>query len=400
MRILVYPHELGIGGSQINALELAAAVRNLGHDVIVFAAPGVLAEKINELSLQFIEAPTRKYGVDPATIHRLTSTVRNHKIDLVHPYEWAPSVETAFGPGLRFNTPAVMTILSMDVPDFLPRHLPIIVGTQGLAAEESRRRTQVHMIEPPIDTAYNKPGATSVTRQQLGVSADQYVITIVGRLTTDLAKIEGVRTAISVVDRLAARFPVTLLIAGDGPGFLEVKKAEEEVNRKHNRRVIRAEGNVVDPRPLYEAADVVLGMGSSALRGMSYGKPLVVQGTAGFWCLSCPENEEQFLRDGWFGQGPGGDGTVALERILVRLLTDAGLRSSLGTYNRRLVEDKFSLEQAAPRLEAIYQNALHARQPAKLRRRSLVRTGYEVAKFRTAINLQTAGLHRATGARQ
>ena len=40
MRIVVYPHRLEIGGSQINAIELAAAVRDLGHEVIVFGQPG------------------------------------------------------------------------------------------------------------------------------------------------------------------------------------------------------------------------------------------------------------------------------------------------------------------------------------------------------------------------
>jgi glycosyltransferase involved in cell wall biosynthesis len=400
MRILVYPHELGMGGSQINALELASAVRNLGHEVFVFAATGILIEKVKELSLQFIEAPPRTHGVDPATIRKLTSTVRSLDIDLVHPYEWAPCVETAFGPALRYGTTSVMTVLSMDVPDFLPRHFPLIVGTQGLAEEERRRRTNIHVIEPPIDTAYNKPGATAMTRQQLDIPDDEFVITVVGRLSTDLGKLEGVRTAVSVVDRLAARFPVTLLVAGDGPGLREVRAAEQDINRQHGRKVIRVAGNVVDPRPLYDAADVVLGMGSSALRGMSYGKPLIVQGTAGFWRLSCPENEEQFLMDGWFGHGSGGNGAVPLEEVLVRLINSAGLRTSLGAYNRRLVEHRFSLEHAAQRLESIYLRAVKAPQQTVLRSRSLIRTGYEVAKFRTVINLEASGLRLAKGARQ
>jgi glycosyltransferase involved in cell wall biosynthesis len=400
MRILVYPHELGMGGSQINALELASAVRNLGHEVFVFATAGILIEKVQELSLQFIEAPPRRYGVDPATIRKLTSTVRSLDIDLVHPYEWAPSVETAFGPALRRGTTSVMTVLSMDVPDFLPRHFPLIVGTHGLAEDERRRRTNVHVIEPPIDTAYNKPGATAMTRRQLGISDGELVISIVGRLSTDLGKLEGVRTAVEVADRLAGRFPVTLLVAGDGPGLMEIQAAAQDINRRQGRNVIRVSGNVVDPRPLYDAADVVLGMGSSALRGMSYGKPLIVQGTAGFWRLSCPEHEGQFLMDGWFGHGSGGSGALALEALLIRLITDGGLRTTLGAYNRRLVEDRFSLEQAALRLESIYLRAAKAPQPTVRRSRSLIRTGYEVAKFRTVINLEASGLRLAKGAQQ
>ena len=35
MRVLVYPHSMEIGGSQLNAVELGGAVRDLGHDVVV-----------------------------------------------------------------------------------------------------------------------------------------------------------------------------------------------------------------------------------------------------------------------------------------------------------------------------------------------------------------------------
>jgi len=38
MRVLVYPHELAIGGSQINAIDLAAEIRTLGHEAIVYEA--------------------------------------------------------------------------------------------------------------------------------------------------------------------------------------------------------------------------------------------------------------------------------------------------------------------------------------------------------------------------
>lgn len=385
MRILVYPHELAMGGSQINALELAGAVRDLGHEVVVFATSGVLVDKVRRLNLEFVEAPPRKYGVDPATIRSLTSTVRDREIDLVHPYEWAPSVETAFGPALRYGIPAVMTVLSMDVPDFLPRHFPLIVGTHALAAEEALRRTRIQVMEPPVDTEHNKPSAVSDARRKLRIPSGHVVISVVGRLTTDLEKLQGVETAIRVVDGLSERRPVMLLIAGDGGGLPAVSAAAQAVNRRHGREVVQVHGNVSDPRPLYEAADVVLGMGSSALRGMAYAKPLIVQGTAGFWMLASPETAPRFLRDGWFGHGGGGAGD--LQQILTVLLDDDEVRLNLGAFGRKLVEERFGLKQAAVRLEATYRSLLLA-PPAARTNSSLLRTGYEVAKFRAVMNLR------------
>ena len=37
MRVLVYPHAMEIGGSQLNAVETGAALRDRGHEVTVQA---------------------------------------------------------------------------------------------------------------------------------------------------------------------------------------------------------------------------------------------------------------------------------------------------------------------------------------------------------------------------
>ena len=48
MKVLVYPHDLGMGGSQTNAIELAAAVRQFGVECTVFGRPGTLNARIAE----------------------------------------------------------------------------------------------------------------------------------------------------------------------------------------------------------------------------------------------------------------------------------------------------------------------------------------------------------------
>ena len=45
MKIVVFALHMVVGGSQTNAIELAAALRDLhGHDVVLFAAPGPMVE--------------------------------------------------------------------------------------------------------------------------------------------------------------------------------------------------------------------------------------------------------------------------------------------------------------------------------------------------------------------
>jgi hypothetical protein len=107
MRVVVYPHLLEIGGSQLNAVELAGAVRDLGHEVIVFGQPGPLVERIAELGLEFVAAPRPRGRPAPRVMLALNELVRRRAVDVVHGYEWTAASEAYWGPRARLGVPAV-----------------------------------------------------------------------------------------------------------------------------------------------------------------------------------------------------------------------------------------------------------------------------------------------------
>jgi hypothetical protein len=127
-------------------------------------------------------------------------------------------------------------------------------------------------------------------------------------------------------------------------------------------------------------------MGASALKGMAFSKPLVVQGAQGFWRLLTPHSQDQFLSDGFFGHG--GAGAADLEQILVDLLTDADRRLELGAFGRNLVEDRFDVARSGQRLSQIYAGVANRKRQSARESLSLVRTTYEYLKFRTSLQLQ------------
>lgn len=384
MRILVYPHLMEIGGSQLNAVELAARTARAGHEVVVFAPEGELVDRVVELGLEHHRAPVAGRWPARRTMAELLSVVRRRRVDLVHGYEWGPAVELAFGPHLLLGTPMAVTVLSMDVPDFLPTHVPLIVGTGELADQARTWHTDVHLMEPPIDTDASAPGDQAAARRRFGMDADDLLLSVVCRLTPDLEKVEGVLDAIGTVGRLAGARKVRLLVVGDGPGLPAVRAAAQAVNAATGRETILVPGALLDPGPAYDAADVVLGMGSSALKGMAFGKPLVVQGTGGFWELLTPESAESFLRQGWYGHGDGAD-DGALARALGPVLADPAARESLGRFGRRLVTERFSLDAAAGRLEDVYRRTAATRLPAPVRTRHLLGPAVETAKYKAVM---------------
>src|SRR3954454_2472394 len=102
MRILVYPHAMEIAGSQLNAVQLAGAVRDLGHEVLVLAEPGPMIERVRDLELEHLSIPMVRGWPSMKVSMKLVRLVRDRRIDLVHGYEWGPVVETFFGPTLRY----------------------------------------------------------------------------------------------------------------------------------------------------------------------------------------------------------------------------------------------------------------------------------------------------------
>ncbi|HEY0804247.1 MAG TPA: glycosyltransferase family 4 protein, partial [Pseudonocardiaceae bacterium] len=118
MRIIVYPHAMEIGGSQLNAIQLAGAVRDRGHDVIVVAEPGPLVDTVRAMGLEYVPFPEKRSRPSPGVVRLLTRLADERSVDVVHGYEWPPAVEAFYGPRLRLCTPVVATILSSSIVPF------------------------------------------------------------------------------------------------------------------------------------------------------------------------------------------------------------------------------------------------------------------------------------------
>jgi phosphatidyl-myo-inositol alpha-mannosyltransferase len=365
VKVLVYPHTMEIGGSQLNAVEAAAAVRDRGHEVLVISRPGPLVDTVRQLGLVHIQLdPQSRRRPSPRAAVQLSWLAKRHHIDVVHGYEWPPVLEAFAGPRLLLGLPVVATVNSGRVAPFLPRTLPLIV-----CAEDIRRQAvaaghgQVTVLEPTVDTVANSPGVDGAGfRHQYGLAERIPLVAVVCRLARQF-KLEGLLAACDAVAELArSGLPVQLAIVGDGLERGTVQQAAAAANAHAGRQVVVLTGELQDPRPAYAAADVMLGMGGSALRAMAFAKPLVVQGERGFWEPLTPDSAPAFLARGWYGLGPGtagrAEGARRLQEILRPLLADPASWPRLGALGRRIVTERYSLDSAATLLEEVYTAAI------------------------------------------
>lgn len=372
MKVLVYPHTMEIGGSQLNAIEIAAAVRDRGHEVTVVSRPGALVETVRQLGLPHVTLdPRARRTLSLRALDHLTTLVRERGIDVVHGYEWPPTAEAILGPRLRLGVPVVCTIMSAMVAPFLPRTLPLIVGTEELRRYEAGRgRPLVTLLEPPVDVRGNSPEfPAGEFRACHGLDPAVPLVAVVCRLVD--VKLQSVLTAVDAMGELGASgVAAQLVVVGDGPARPGVEQAAAAANARAGRRAVVLAGEMLDPRPAYAAADVVLGMGGSALRGMAFSKPLIVQGVNGFATLVTPESAPVFLAQGWGGTAEDADwraaGATRMAGILRVLLDDPATMARLGRFGRDLVAERFSLDHAAALQEEMYLAAMDpAHQPSR-----------------------------------
>jgi len=87
-----------VGGSQLNAIELADSVAEAGHEVVLFGPRGGRCAIARERDLEVIESPSNNHWPSPDSVAKLTQLVRRRSVDLVHGYEWGPAVELTVGP--------------------------------------------------------------------------------------------------------------------------------------------------------------------------------------------------------------------------------------------------------------------------------------------------------------
>lgn len=355
-----------LGGSQLNAIQLARAVRERGHDVAVFSRPGPLVDMVKAFGLEHYEIGPKRGQPAPGIARSLLQIVRRRGIDLIHAHEWPPILEAYYGAGFVHGTPVVGTVMSMSVASFLPRNLPLTVGTMQIReATLAAGYRDVTLLEPPIDTLRDHPSVDGgIFRSKLQLRQDEILVAIVCRLVPDL-KLEGILSACDAVGNLArSGHAIRLVIVGDGTARDVVFRHADEINKRLGQAVVTLAGQLADPSPAYAAADILVGQGGSALRGMAFGKPLVVVGEDGFCELLTPETAPTFLRQGWYGLGPGsfGAGAPALEKILAHLLNSSEMRHELGQFGRELCESRFSLNTSAELLESLYHRTIERSQ--------------------------------------
>ncbi|MGE5764553.1 MAG: glycosyltransferase family 4 protein, partial [Mycobacterium leprae] len=166
MKVLVYAHRLELGGTQTNAIELTAQARDrFGLDVTLFATPGPAAELAAGKGLRLLPAPDGLRNPSLGRMRALRAAVDRERPDLLHVWDWPQCLDALYGVAMPTRVPILCTVMSMTLARFLPRRVSLTFGTEELVARaRAVRRGPVELLETPVDTTANAPGAVTLPR--------------------------------------------------------------------------------------------------------------------------------------------------------------------------------------------------------------------------------------------
>ncbi|GAA1789009.1 glycosyltransferase family 4 protein [Planosporangium flavigriseum] len=394
MKVLVFAHRLEVGGTQVNAIELAAALRDAhGHEPVLFATPGPMVELATDKGLRFIPAPDAGRHPSPARMRALRAAVRRESPDLVHAWDWPQCLDAYYGVHLTRAVPLLVTVMSMVVPRLIPRAVPTTFGTPELLDRaRSAGRHRLGLLLPPVDVHQNAPGAVDGKefRAAYGFDADDILLVTVSRLV-EFLKLEGLRRTVRAMAVLGREIPpLRFAIVGDGPARRDLERLASETNDALGRPAVVLTGALVDPRPVYAAADVVVGMGGSSLRALAFAKPTVVVGEQGFASAFTPETADHFRYFGMYGLGDGDEDNAPLIAELRRIVSQPERFAPLGEFSRDFILRHYSLESVTEQLDMLCREAVAGRSPLRVR----VADGVRTATVQVAGGVLPQGLRR------
>jgi glycosyltransferase involved in cell wall biosynthesis len=351
LKILVFTHQLEIGGTQVNAIELAAALRDSHRcEVALFSTPGPMIQYAREKELQIFEAPFPKSVPSFRRMLALRDVVRSFRPDILHVWDWWQCLDAYYAVHLPMRIPMIVSDMMMSLTPILPKKLPTTFGVPEIVDRARLSgRDKVEFIPPPVDTILNSPDLIdpAAFRRQHDVGDEEILLVTVSRLASHL-KGESLFRSIDAVRILGNELPLRFAVVGDGNARPVLERAASEVNSELGRKAIFFAGPSLDPRTAYAAADIVLGMGGSALRAMAMCKPVIVMGEQGFSSAFTPETSGYFLHKGIYGIGKAPTQKSLVEEI--RALCAPELASSIGRFSRDFVLKHFSLNVVATRL--------------------------------------------------
>ncbi|MFK7822092.1 MAG: glycosyltransferase [Planctomycetaceae bacterium] len=361
-------HSLGVGGAEVLVADMIRSLSNQFRCVVACLDDiGSIGDSLIAEGVP-LKLLNRSPGIDWQCGRRLAAWCEEQDVDVMHVHQCTPMFQAMLSrlPGKR--VPLLLTEHGRHHPDFPSRKRAIVhrlllgkrdrlvaVGEatrQALIAYEGLPADRVEVIYNGVDLEQFTKVASEIrdeVRNELGLNADDWIVTLVARLDA----IKDHPTAIRTVQLVRESVPnAKLLIVGDGP---ERDRIERIIRESNLQDCVRMLGTRRDVPRLLRTSDTFLmssigeGIPLTIIEAMAAGVPVVSTNVGGI-----PEmvstGESGFLHESGDAEGLAGS--------IRALAGDAQLRNRVTEAARTRAFDVFSRKQMLASYGQLYQEML------------------------------------------
>ena len=366
--------KLDIGGAETHIVELCSELRRRGHEVFVASNGGVYVDELERNGIKHIKLPLHNKHIT-SVIHSyygLKKLIASENFDIVHAHARIPAficgrLRKKFG--FRFITSAHWVFkvnavwrriadwgersvaVSYDIKQYLIENYGITsdnisVTINGIDTEKFSARTDA---EPFIN--------------EFGLSRTAKRIVCVSRIDSDrsLAPILLCKAAPELKKRFSE---LGIVIVGAGDDYERLSSAAAEANAAAGKPYITLCGARTDINTAIASADIFVGVSRAALEAMAAEKPCVIAGNEGYIGIFDESKLGIAFDTNFCCRGCEQTTTALLVRDLSVLLeSDKGTLCGLGSYNRSVIMQYYSVSRMADDYLAAYEKLkpLHPR---------------------------------------
>jgi glycosyltransferase involved in cell wall biosynthesis len=367
-RVAYFAPLLATGGTQRHLQQVLALLdrRRFEAQVFTLRSGGEIERELRAagVAVSSLDVPGRLTA--PATVRALLRTARRlraERVDVVHGYQWRPSLVGALVGRLAGVPLLLASKRSLTGSDRsagrawrrIARHVDtVLVNADALRVEgeSAGMRCRWTLLQNGIDVDAFQVGAPSAAaKASLGFDRDRPVIGTVGRLE----RRKGHDVLLAAAERLRNRRPAPQwLVVGDGPDASELRRLAGALGVSN---AVRFTGTIDDVRPALAALDVFVlpsreeAMSNALMEAMAAARPIVATDVGG---------NGEVLDRGRLGVLVPSDDAIALGDAIGALLDEPARATALGGAAREQVSARWGARAKVAELESFYDQRLAA----------------------------------------
>ena len=352
MHIVMLVDSMDIGGAETHVYELSRLLVLRGHRVTVLSSGGATARRLAAVGVEHRTLPD---GLSPAAVASLARLIREEKPHVIH----AHTRRRAFLCRLllsQMDFPVVFTAHALFDPRF-PKNRASFFPPDVIAVS---RDVKAHLVRRfGVSPASVTVIANGVDTSPVPVIAHRrFTILSVSRQDHDSHRAASLLCAVAPMLQTALPFPIRILIAGGGDALPKLREEARRANVRCGNEVVRLLGAVADPRPLYGACDLFVGVSRAAMEAMSAAKPVILCGDEGYLGLLTPTILPRAEKTNLCARGEKPASVEDLRHDLMAVATmPRSTRDALGAFARATILRHYSAEQMARETEQVYKRA-------------------------------------------